>query len=243
MVMMRAQRQELPLPADPGSELDAMIFMALIRTPDVRAWNLGYWQQEVWDVIQGRPDLLVALIGRKWRDMIEDRVNIQCPEAKGSSQRYRENESLFPLATAAVAARTRWRRDSFAAKEAQREKDPKWRQYEMAQEEARTRREEERNAAARQFYAGFNRVVEELKELAIDEYRKSILFKFQVNGSAIGDLTAQEVDAWATAQGENVEFARKLITGISLADNRPIKDIVPLAEADAIWSSVKRDDG
>jgi hypothetical protein len=163
-------------------------------------------------------------------------VKEQEPESK---RRYRENEALYPLASEAAAARARWQRAGIAAQEAHRAQDPGWQKYAKAQDEQRARRDEAHQAEMREFVQRASKVMEDFKEAAIEEYRQSILYKFRINGSSIGELMAQEVDAWATSHGANVEFARRLIAGISLADNRAIKDIVRPAEADAIWSSVK----
>lgn len=63
--------------------------------------------------------------------------------------------------------------------------------------------------------------------------RLSMLDTFKVNGTPIGDITAQEANGWAASRERDVRFVRLLTQ--NLPPDKPIREFVRADEADAAY--------
>lgn len=71
----------------------------------------------------------------------------------------------------------------------------------------------------------------------VSEYKQSILFKFVINGKPIGEVMAKEALGWADSHRQKSDFISIMLSGISLSDNRMIKEIVSPREANKQWTA------
>lgn len=75
--------------------------------------------------------------------------------------------------------------------------------------------------------------------IPVEAWRASILGKFEIDGTPIGDTRKWEATHWADARAKDVSFVRNLTAGISDNDSRKIHEIVPVDLATELWDRAR----
>lgn len=172
----------------------------------------------IWAKVRHDPDILVELIGYRYTSMIEDAIKKIMENLDSEVSRNKPSVSeTEERATKVYRAR----------------KDAARRTVENVRSiaDARVQR------ANTSLFSTIQSAANDFAAAKVEEYKKSVLFKFHINGRPIGESSASEVAAWKDTQSDHIAFVGALIQGISVGDNRPLKDIVSPGEADVLWQS------